>query len=605
VFEPEFEQALHATIRSMLVIERGTPNCYVLGNGLHRTPCCRRKVNQSELFIAGRFRSAMRKWVNSMKSVRHIIIAMSLGFSLVLSLLVPFDTGIKGPVVETNPLFWCLLAITAIYAVRIRKKAGFASLAAIFFIGLSLRLMLATHTLYPEYDPWNELASVHQIQAFGFNLKGNYYHSSLPVLQLFLIALSPIFGEYNTVTFFGPIFGWVLAWIFFYKLAREFLGAEDSVLALLLYSLANILLQSYTVPETIALPIGFATVLFFYRNLAKPSIKYSFLTIAVFTLLVFTHHLATLCVIVATGTIVVVLFLKKKKNNNLLVWLSMLLMFLAYWQVYQGFLSSILFSGAAAPVNLLTFWPKPLWWWFIYLMPNLLLVLMLIAWIIPSAMKKMLPKPVEIFAATVAGGLTFALGFLIPSALSPFRILNQFSAYFFIGIIGACALLSSKRSSIMIGMLAVTMVIGLFADFPMTNMSGFYVGGYWLNHSPKEVSALQYLAANANTGSQIVIDARCSRVLDALASPGKNLTNPFNWDVFEVYNTTSTQQAWNLCIQNGFTYIFVSKFYEIIAHFPYGGATRFSDEQLSKFNAPYFTLWHENSEVSIYLVNTH
>jgi len=509
--------------------------------------------------------------------------------------------GLKGVIVETHPLFWILLSISAVYALKIRKKEFYSSLVLIFFIGLSLRLIPATQSFYPSYDPWNELASVHHIQAFGFDLRGNYYHSSLPVLQVLLIALTPVFGEYNTLAFFGPVFGWTLAFICLYKLSREFFSSESILLVLLLYSSANIAFQSFTTPETIALSVGFATIYFFHRNIVEPSYKYTLATVAVFTLLNFTHHLTAFCVIIVTGAIAIVLVFKKKRNTNLFVWLSMLWIFLVYWELYQHMLSNMLIFQIERPlIGIPTGWPKPIWWWIIYLLPKVFLASMLIAWVFPFMMRKTMPNPAEIFSATIVGGLTFIFGFMIPRVLIPLRILNQFGGYFSMGVANL------KYSNILIKVLTATFIIGLLAEFPMTNMSNFYVGGYWINHSPQEISALQYLATNATPGSNIVIDARCQRVLNCFAAPDKNLTTIADWRAFEVYNLTSPEDKWIYCVKNGLNYIFVSNFYKVIAHFDvYGGAEKFSDDQLSQFSAPYFNLLYEKSEVTIYLVNIH
>jgi hypothetical protein len=541
--------------------------------------------------------SKTRKEIFSL-SARSILIALIIGLSLVASSTLQFDVGFKGPIVETNPLYWIILAVGIVYLLLVRKKYVYSSLIIIFFIGLSLRLIPATHSLYPGYDPWNELASIHRIQATGFNLLGNYYHSSLPVLQMLLIFFIPLFGEYNTIVYFGPVFGWVLAFICLYKLGREFFSTEKTLLVLLLYACLNISAQYLTTPETIALGIGFATVFLFHRTLAKPSVQYSVATIAVFTLLVFTHHLTALSVLAATGAITIILMVKKVRTTTLLVWLSMLLIFFAYFQLYQHMLSNLLILQIEQPlIGVPTGWPKPIWWWILYVAPKAFLFSLLGAWIVPFVIKKKIPKPDEIFGMVSTGGFLILLGFLIPTDLPPLRVLNQFGGYFSNGVA------SLKRSNILIIALAAILLMGVVTEFPMTNMSNFYVGGYWISHSSQEVSAIQYLAANATFDSRIAIDGRCRGVLAGLASPQKELTPVTSWDVFDVYNTTSTEEAWTVCTHNNYTYVFVSEFYKIIAHFDvYGAAEKFSENQLSKFSSPYFSLWYKNSEVAIYLV---
>lgn len=535
-------------------------------------------------------------------SVRSILIAFLIGLSLVALSTLQFDAGFKGPIVETHPLYWIILAVGIMYLLLVRKKYVYSSLIVIFFIGLSLRLIPVTHSLYPGYDPWNELASIHHIQATGFNLLGNYYHSNLPVLQILLILFIPFFGEYNTIAYFGPVFGWVLAFICLFKLSREFFSIEKTLLVLLLYACVNISAQYLTTPETIALGIGFATVFFFHRTLARPSVKYSVVTIAVFTLLVFTHHLTALSVLAVTGAITLIMLVKKVRTTNLLVWLSMLLIFFAYFELYQHMLSNLLVLQIEQPLIGVPagFWPKPIWWWILYVMPKAFLFSMLGAWIVPFAIKKKTPKPDEIFATVSAGGFLILLGFLSLEGLPPLRVFNQFGGYFSNGVA------SLKRSNIFMIVLVAILLMGLVTEFPMTNVNEFYLGGYWISHTPQEVTALHYLSTNAPAGSRIVVDGRCRRILDTFASPSRNITTIANLDAYEVYNLTSTEQVWSYCTGKDVNYVFVSNFYKVIAHFSvYSGAERFSIEQLSKFNAPYFYLFYESSDsqVVVYSVN--
>lgn len=542
--------------------------------------------------------SETRKEILSL-SARSILIALIIGLSLVASSTLQFDAGFKGPIVETHPLYWTILAVGMVYLLLIRKKYVYASLIVVFFIGLSLRLIPITHSLYPGYDPWNELASIHRIQATGFNLLGNYYHSSLPVLQILLIFFIPFFGEYNTIAYFGPVLGWVLAFICLYKLSREFFNAEKTLLVLLLYACVNISFQYLTTPETIALGIGFATVFFFHRTLIGPSVKYSVATIAAFTLLVFTHHLTALSVLVIAGAITIIMLIKKEKATNLFVFLSILLIFFAYYELYQHMLSSLLFLQIEKPlIGVPTGWPKPIWWWVLYVAPKAFLFSLLGVWIVPFLIKKKIPKPDEIFGMISAGVSLVLLGFSIPNELPPLRVLNQFGGYFSNGVA------SLKRSNILMIALTAILLMGLVTEFPMTNMSNFYVGGYWISHSHEEVLGLEYLAFNTSSGSRIVADGRCSPILNGLAPYWKNVTASRSPDVFQVYETNSSYEAWRYCVKDGFTHIFVSIFYETIAHFGvYGSATQFSGQQLFKFAPPYFTLLYQNSEVSVYFVN--
>ena len=259
-------------------------------------------------------------------------------------------------------------------------------------------MIVATHSNFPGVDPWNELASIHQIQASGFNLQGNYYHAYTPVLQILLLTVIPVFGAYNAITYFGQIFGWILAFIFLYKLSREFFSAEKAVFVLLLYACANIGYQYLTTPESIALGIGFATVFFFIRSLKNSSRKYIVATMGTFILLIFTHNLTSLCVILVIGAIVALRIFTKRKGGvvvptGLFIWLSMLAVFLGYYELYLGQLSSLLTISLVHPmIGIPTGWPKPLLWWVIYILPEAILVSLLAAWIVPFLMSKKIPK---------------------------------------------------------------------------------------------------------------------------------------------------------------------------------------------------------------------
>lgn len=547
-----------------------------------------------------------QKGSRNLKDKRYLLAALLLGAFLLIMLEIPFEAGLEGAVVETYPLFWIIIVMCATCAVLWRKNHVYSSLLIVFFIGLSLRLIPATHSLYPGVDPWGELASVHRIQAMGFDLRGNYAHAFTPVLQILLILSIPVFGQYNTISFFGPIFGWILASIFLYKLAREFFSTENALLLLMAYACANISYQYLSTPETIALGIGFATVLLFHRNIVKQSIKYTLATIGVYTLLIFTHNLTAFFVLLVTGSIVVVLMFQKRKTTRaLFVWFAMLLAFLLYYQLYQHILSSLLLLSEEHPsVGVPTGWPKPLWWWVFFILPYAILLSILAAWIVPFMIRKKIPKHTEIFAMVLGGGLLFLFSFLTSQNLPPLRILNQFGGYLLMG--AACVSVHGrvKLSNALIIILSATLLLGLVTAFPITNMTNFYVGGYWISHTPDEILALQYIAANATPGSRIAADGRCGIIIIGLAPVERNLTAPTISDISEIYSTNSTLEAWNYCIKDSISYVFVSKFYEVIAQFSvYGGGTKFSQAQLSKFTSPYFTLWYTNAEASVYLVN--
>jgi hypothetical protein len=508
---------------------------------------------------------------------------------------------LKGVIVETNPVFWFLLVVAILLAYKFRKTDALCSFSLVFVVGLSLRLLPAVHSLYPGFDPWNELSSIHHIQTYGFDLLGHYYHSALPVLQLLLLSFIPVFGEYNTIAYFGPVLGWLLAYVCLYKLGREFFDKEKTLFLLIIYSCANVASQFFTTPETLALGIGFATVFFFHRNLSKPSIKYSIATTTLFTLLVFTHHLTALSVVLATGAIIILVKLTGAKiKNTFLVWFGMLSIFLTYYELYQGLLSTmIVLRTTQLSIGLPTGWAKPLWWWTLYLLPLTLLVLASAIWILPPLKRRKIVKPIEVFAMIVAGGFSVILGLVYPTGLPPLRVFNQFGAHFFNGA------LNTKFTKIIAILLSSAFLVGITTQFPVTNSSDLYLGGYWISHSSEEIQSLEYFVKNANQNSLIAADGRIRPVLNSLSYASRNVSTSTRPEIMEVYETNSTKHAWDYCRSNGILYVFVSSFYKTIAQFDvYSGAARFSDEQLSKFSSPYFALWYNNSEVSIYLVIT-
>jgi hypothetical protein len=500
--------------------------------------------------------------------------------------------------VETSPIFWFFLVVSLVLAFALRKKNILCSLLLVFFVGLCLRLIPVVHSYYPGFDPWNEIASIHHIDYSGFNLSGTYYHSSLPVLQILMLTFIPIFGEYNTVAYLGPLLGWVLAFIFLYKLGREFLDVEKTLLLMLVYSVANVGFQFSTTPESIALGLGFATVFFFHRNVTKPSIKYALATLGVFIVLVFTHHLTAFSVILATGAITFILILRKSAIKNTYLWLGLLSIFVVYFELYQGLLSNMLVIRASQSVIGVSMgWPKPFWWWTLYLLPLILLTIMLAAWILPPLLRKKITKPIELLALILAGAASFIFSLFLPSQLPPLRILNQFGAHFFNGSLHA------KLAKIFSIFLTASFLLGLITSFPITNGTTYYVGGYWISHSSEEIQAINYLGNYADQNSRIVADGRIRPLLNGLIPVEKNLTASTLPQIVEVYETVSTRQAWNFCVTHDFNYVYVSSFYKVIAQFDvYGGATKFTDDQLSKFVSPYFILWYNNSGAAIYLV---
>lgn len=202
----------------------------------------------------------------------------------------------------------------------------------------------------------------------------------------------------------------------------------------------------------------------------------------------------------------------------------------------------------------------------------------------------------------IAEVISFGSSFLLPQSLPPLRIFNQFGGYFFEG---AAHL---KRYKILIVVLSAVFLVSLVTQFPMmTQNDSSYIGGYWISHTPAEVTAMQYLSINAPPFTRVIIDLRCSSVLEGLAPASKHLAVTAGSAAFQVYNTSSTEQAWEYCVNSSVNYVFVSQFYSVIADFSvYSGAAGFSETQLSKFSAPYFSVFYTSadSQVCVYLVNS-
>lgn len=535
----------------------------------------------------------------------HFFIAISIVLCLFFCLFLPSGTKLKGVIVETHPLYWLSLILAFFFTFRIRKSHHLLPLVIVFSIGLSLRLIVPTHTLYPGTDPWLELASVNRIQAYGFDLRGNYYHGYEPILQMLLLATAPISGEYNTIKFFGPIFGWALGFICLYKLCKVFFDREATLYVLSFYSTTSLLLQSFTIPEQIAVPIGIAVVYFFCLSHVRKSRKDLLMLFLTFSVLTITHNLTSFSVLVMLSAWVLVCKSKNRSYSRILL-IALILIFVLYWQHYQEFVSRIFLERTLPSIGEIPEpWPKPLWWWVCYLTPRLLLASLLARLAVAAFLHKEMRSEVPIICTT--GCLLIVAGLIFPRGLYPWRILNQFGSYFAMGVLWLPKVraIPKLRISTLVKILIAVNLIGLLADFPITNMNEYYVGGYWLDRSEAEVSALRYLGAYAKSRSYVVIDERCGFLLEALTIPGKKLSLVSNLMAYELYNTTTAEEAWYNSIEHGYDYIFISKFYEVIAHFDeISGARKFSDEQLMKFTPPHFKKVYETSEIWIYKVNT-
>lgn len=505
-------------------------------------------------------------------------------------------------IVQTHPIFWLLLVLLGVYSLRVHKHSFPTSMGIVYCFGLSLRLLPGVHVLYPGIDPWLELGSVHRIQERGFDLRGNYYHSGMPVLQLLLLGTSDLFGEYNAVVFLGPVLGWTMGFICLYKLSREFCDREASLVTLLVYSVGNVHLQSLTYPEQIALPIAMAVIYFFHRTI-KTSYRDVLILIAIFMLLNITHHLTAFCTLVAM--FVCVAFIRRFENrpNQICLWMTLLLMFVLYWQFYQEMLSDVFLGRTLLHIGEIPKpWPKPFWWWICYFAPKLATGCLVGFMAVKMIIHRTTIHKFEMSLISAGGAFMILMGLVLPRGLYPWRIFNQFFGYFTLGM---SSLPELKRS---MKILAAMFLIGIVAEFPITDMSGYYVGGYWWGHDDPEISAFRFLVADLSEGSRVVTDGRSAVLAQAFSIPyGK--VSPIR--DFEVYNSTSNIEAWHRCIQRHYDYIFVSRTYQTISQFgEISGAMKFSEEQLSKFTSPYFIrIFHSmseagTSEVVIYRVNT-
>ncbi len=525
-----------------------------------------------------------------------ILLLLSIGILFFASM--SFDIGLRGVIVETHPGFWVLIGCAIYYAFKIQRTNYFGSALLIFVIGVGVRLLVGFHTLYPGSGPWMEFASVSYIKSNGFILDSYYYHSGMPVLQFLILILESIAGYYLTLVFIIPIIAWAFNYIMLYFFCRLYFSTEKTLVALLLLVPANILFQSITRAESIAIPLGMLIIYILFRKNLQISNTESFLAIGLYVLLILTHHLtsAVIMLVLISLTIAEWVFRRHISINLMMVSLSSLLIFFSYWEIYQGLLSEKLTEIFIAEHIIPTPLPKPIWWWILYLLPKCFTAILTICFIAHVIrLKTRNPTKEELMTVSSIGGITNVLAMIMPGGYMFLRIFHQFFGYHILGMSHL------RGSKIMLKILVAIFFIGLLADFPIINSnSGNLIGGHWFDHSKYEVEGAEFLATNVPSGSRIVIDDRIESLLYIYVT--KRTLSPKQEP--DVYGITSTEEAWDYSINRNYDYILVSKFYETMFVFKGGTeATKFSEEQLAKFQYPLFIEVFRNEEVVIYKVN--
>jgi len=533
--------------------------------------------------------------------IPSVLLLMNVYVGVIFFASLSFDSGLSGVIVETHPGFWALLAITLYYAFKVQKRNYLTSVFLLYVCGLGIRLLVAFHTLYPGSGPWWELGSVHSIVSNGFNLKGGYYHSGMPVLQFLILLLGGVFGTYLTTVFIIPVLAWTLTYSTFYIFFRKHLPPEITILALFLVMTANILFESTLRAETIAIPIGVLVIhILLGRDLQVSKIELM-LVVGLYALLTLTHHLTSAVVLAILAALVISeeFFHHHISKNLVTIFLLSGIIFFSYWGFYQGFLSEKLAEislSRSIESMLETPWPKPIWWWALYSMPKVLSV-SLIAYLIIDVLRYFREKtPIENQLGSISsvGVFVNALSAIMPGGYLFLRVFHQFFGYHTLGIS------TLPRSKILLKILAVSFLFGMIADFPIMDSNNYVIGGLWFNHSSSEVEGAEFLAMQIPDGSRIAIDGRVEPLIYIFVPRGKVVPKIES----AVYAFDSTEEAWNYSIVRSYDYIFVSDFYETMFVFKDGsGATQFSENQLNKFSDPFFTEVFGNGEVSVYKVN--
>jgi len=521
---------------------------------------------------------------------------MALSTGVLFFSTLSFETGFSGIIVETHPFFWVLIATSIFFAFKIRKENFFGALFLIYIVGLGVRMLVAFHSLYPGSGPWNELGAVNHIRSYGFDLKGNYYHSGMPVLQSLINILGAIAGDYVSIVYIIPILAWTSSYIILFFFCRAYMPSENTLIALLLFSTANLLFQSTIRAEIIAVPLGMVIVYIIFRKTLLLSNKDLLLTIGLYALLIFTHHLTSgvLMLILASLVFVEKIFHHNTHRNFTIFFAISAIMFFSYWELFQGLLSEKLAEITLSEAILPVVWQKPVWWWFLYLLPKVYSAGLVIYFII-HVFFSVIRDPVKdrFMSISSMGALVNVPSFFFPGGYLFLRVFHQFFRYHTIGISYL------PRSKILLKILAVTFLIGLVTEFPIIDRDkNSLIGGYWFDHSYHEVEAVKFLATQTPNRSRIVIDLRVEPLIYTLGPipRARMKIEP------AVYRFNSTEEAWNYCIKRNYHYIFISNFYKIM-FISEKGAEKFTEGQLNKFTEPYFIEIFRNEEVTVYEVN--
>jgi hypothetical protein len=510
-------------------------------------------------------------------------------------------SSLRGVIVETHLGFWVLLAATLVYAFKVPKRNYLISVFLLYVCGLAIRLLVAFHSLYPGSGPWWELGSVHSIATDGICLTGSYYHSGMPVLQLLILLFGSVFGYYATIVFIIPVLAWTLLYLVFFTFFRRHLPPELTILALLLPVTANVLFESTLRAESIAIPLGVLIVHLLLRRNFQISTTELMVEIGLYALLTLTHHLTAAVVLAVFAALIVGerLFHCRVPRNLVVIFLFSGVIFFSYWELYQGLLTEklALISLSGSMDSMLEIpWPKPWWWWALYLTPKILSVLFIGYFVIDVLRHFPEKSPIENQVGSISGfgGLINALSAVLPGGYLFLRVFHQFFGYHAFGIS------TLRRSKLLLKILAVSFLFGMIADFPILDSNGYVIGGHWFDHSQAEVDGAEFVATQIPNGSRVAIDGRVEPLIYVFVPRGKIVPKI----EAEVYVFNSTEEAWNHSVARRFDYIFASSFYATMFVFKDGsGATRLSESQLNKFSPPYFTEVFGNEDVTIYQVN--
>jgi hypothetical protein len=197
-------------------------------------------------------------------------------------------------------------------------------------------------------------------------------------------------------------------------------------------------------------------------------------------------------------------------------------------------------------------------------------------------------------AISSIGSFLNIIAVLMPGGYLVTRVFHQYFGYYTMGISNL------KHSEFLLKVLALLLILGLLAEFPIIDHKGQTIGGHWFSHSQDELEAAQFLTASTADGSRVVIDARIESLIYVFAP---------RWRIIpkqepQVYEFDMVEDAYSHSISKEYDYVLVSTFYQTMFIFKEGtDAKRFSQEQLSKFVPPFFSEVFKNDEVIVYQVN--